>query len=234
MNCHQPIGLKHPEPFVAHAPRTAPPPLLCPPLQSLIKQDLGKKIEPELPVPAYKPLHPGRKANLLWKHRSMLLDRVQLPLPYEIICEMERKAGATVGHALYSGTLVTGGPKWDFYLSTDTMTHLNPTIRLPKRSTLKRNHQALMESPYATITNKLSLVDHVEKVKLPFDYSPRQKTRLYRRLLTNIPFTDIISPMTLWTQSCKISKSHWVPQGVTRILEDVPSEQVIKTTLKIK
>ncbi|KAI7873699.1 uncharacterized protein EV154DRAFT_607084 [Mucor mucedo] len=233
LNCHQPKDFKLPEPFVPHAPRTAPPPLLCPPLQALIKQDLGKKLEPELPIPAYKPLHPGRKANLLWKHRSMLLDRVQLPLPFEIICEIERKAGATVGHALYAGTLLTGGPTWDFYLSTDTMTHLNPTIKLPKRSTLNRNHQTLMDSPYATITN-ISLVDHVKKVKRPFNFPTRTKSRLYRRLLTNIPFTNIISPTTLWTQSCKILKSHWVPQGVTRILEDIPSEQVIKTTLKIK
>ncbi|KAI7873952.1 uncharacterized protein EV154DRAFT_401781, partial [Mucor mucedo] len=152
----------------------------------------------------------------LWNYRSMLLDRVQLPLPFEIICERERKAGATVGHALYAGILLTGGPTRDFYLTTDTMTHLNPIIKLPKRSTLNRNHQTLMDSPYATITN-ISLVDHVKKVKRPFNFPTRTKSRLYQRLLTNIPFT----------QSYKISKSHWVPQGVTRILEDIPSEQVI-------
>ncbi|KAG2203148.1 hypothetical protein INT47_004955 [Mucor saturninus] len=56
----------------------------------------------------------------LWKYRSMLSDRVQLPLPFEIICERERKAGATVGHALYAGILLTGGPTLDSYLTTDT------------------------------------------------------------------------------------------------------------------
>lgn len=233
MNCHQPEGLKQPEPFVPHVPRTAPPPLLCPPLQILIKQHLGKKVEPELPIPAYKPLHPGRKANLLWRYRSMLLEKVQLPLPFEIVCEIERKAGASVGHALYSGTLMTGGPKWDFYISTESMAHLNPTINLPKRSRLNRTHTRLMDSPYATIT-KPSLVDYVPEVKLPFELSSRQKARLYRRLLTDIPFTDIISPLSLWSQSCKISKSNWVPQGVTTVLKDIPTEQVIKTTLKIK
>lgn len=215
-------------------PRTAPPPLLCPPLHSLIKQHLGKKLEPELPVPAYKPLHPGRKANLLWKYRTMLLDRVQVPLPFEILCEIERKAGASIGHALYSGTLLTGGPKWDeFYISTESMAHLNPNIKLSSRSNLTRTLEKLMDSPYSTIT-KLSLVDNIEKVKLPLEYSSRQKTRLYRRLLTNIPLTNIISPLSLWNQPCKITKSHWVPQGVTIILQDIPTEQVIETTLSTK
>ncbi|CAO3647919.1 unnamed protein product [Mucor fragilis] len=79
LHAHQPANktINDPEPFVAHFPRTAPPPTLCPPLCSLITQHLCKKLKPELPIPPYKPLHPGRKANLLWRHRSMLPESVR-------------------------------------------------------------------------------------------------------------------------------------------------------------
>lgn len=229
MHCHQPEDLKHPEPLVPHAPRTAPPPHLCPPLKCLIEQDLGKKIEPELPVPAYKPLHPGRKANLLWRHRSMLLERVQLPLPFETVCELERKAGATLNHPMYAGTRMTGGPRWDsFYITYRDMIHLDPRITIKKP--MNRKPFLLMESPFTTTV--LSLVDS-KKVVSPFSFSERQKKRMYRRLLSTIPFTSIISPLSLWDTklSYEISKSHWVPQGVTLLLPDVPNDKVIEATL---
>jgi hypothetical protein len=232
--------MKDPEPLVAHAPRTAPPPVINPPLRSLITQDLGKKIEPDLPVPAYKPLHPSRQANLLWRYRSMLLERVQVPLPFEIICEIERKAGAIIGHPLYSGTLTTGGPKWDdgFYLDQhqNMMIHLNPNIKLTDTKKFVRN-KTLMDSPYAapkkqTLLEAIGQAEEKEKADL-HEYTPRTKKRLYRKLLTHIPLIDIISPTALWdqTKNYKISKSHWVPQGVTLLLQDIPSEQVIETTL---
>ncbi|KAI8047460.1 hypothetical protein BDF21DRAFT_434140 [Thamnidium elegans] len=230
LHCHQPKDLKHPEPFVPHAPRTAPPPLLCPPLKSLIVQHLGKKLEPELPEPAYKPLHVGRKANLLWKHRSMLLDKVQVPLPFEIVCELELKAGAARDHPLYAGTRMTGGPRWnEFYLVQRDLTHLNPDLCITK-SKLNRVPVQLIESPYATTTLSL-VVDGTDQLRPAFEYSQRQKKRLYRRLFTDIPFTSIISPLELWSKSEQISKSGWVPQAVTKVLMDIPNDSVIEATL---
>lgn len=224
--------MKHPEPLVPHAPRTAPPPLLCPPLKSLITQHLGKKLEPELPEPAYKPLHVGRKANLLWKHRSMLLDRVQVPLPFEIVCELELKAGAARDHPLYAGTRMTGGPRWnEFYLVQRDLTHLNPALCIPKPK-LNRVPVQLIESPYATTTTATLLrVEDMDTMRPAFEYSERQKKRLYRRLFTHIPFTGIISPLEMWTKSEQISKSGWVPQAVTKVLMDVPNDSVIEATL---
>lgn len=220
-------------PFVAHAPRTTPPPLLCPPLISLITQDLKKRIEPDLPEPAYKPLHPGRKANLLWKYRSMLLDRVQLPLPFEIVCELELKAGATTDHPLYAGNLLKGGPRWDeFYLKRESLNHLNPTLKKSKRSTFLR-HTKLIDSPYAVKSVRKSILSEEEGKGIIHDYSKRAQRRLYKRLLFLVPLTDIIAPTSLWEtdKSHKVTKSYWVPQKVTQILEDVPSEQIIENTL---
>lgn len=243
MHAHQPANKKlgSPEPFVAHVPRTAPPPALCSPLCSLITRHLGKKLEPELPVPQYKPLHPGRKANLLWRHRSMLLDRVSVPLPFEIVCELEYKAGAPMTHPLTCSELVTGGPRWDDFYSGLTKTvnmiqHLQPNIStivqpiskiirkqvLPK-SPYEHEHPSLLEclKPVASVTDRD-----------PFRYTNRQIHRLYKKLLQQIPLIDVFSSDQLWIeQDYQITKSQWVPQGVTKLLDDVPSEQVIQTTL---
>lgn len=223
----------YPEPFVAHAPRTAPPPKLCPPLKALILQHTGKKLEPELPVPQYKPLHVGRKANLLWRHRSMLLNRVQLPLPFEAICELEHKAGASTNHPLACSTLLKGGPKWhEFY--APSLQHLRPDITIQPRSTFKRT-LPLPDSPYNTI--KPDLLEYLgekdSNKKDSIEYTPREQRRLYRRLLVDIPIINLFSPADLWNEDVKytITKSNWVPQGVTQILEDVPDQQVIQATL---
>lgn len=209
-----------------------------PALRSLITQHLGKKPEPELPIPAYKPLHPARKANLLWRYRSMLLDRVQVPLPFEILCELERKTGASPEHPLYSGNLVVGGPKWNdgFYLSQhqNMMIHLDPYFIMEEKGVMKRSLK-LMDSPYAT-PKKPSLLEAIgeeEIDKALYEYTPRQKKRLYKKLLVHVPLIDIISPLDLWNEKVKykISTSYWVPQGITLLLEDVPSEEIIESTL---
>lgn len=231
----------YPEPYVPHAPRTAPPPKLCPPLKAVIKQHLGKKVEPDLPVPEFKPLHVGRKANLLWRHRSMLLNRVEVPLPFEILCELERKAGAPTDHPMACSTQMTGGPKWHelyapSFKRTETMLfHLQPGLKLPPRSTFNRE-QPLPDSPYAT--KKPDLLEYVgEQECIPkppaIEYSPRQQRRLYRRLLLNVPLIDLFSPDDLWKEdkAYTITQSCWIPKGVTKILEDIPSEEIIQTTL---
>ncbi|RUS15552.1 hypothetical protein BC937DRAFT_92313 [Endogone sp. FLAS-F59071] len=84
--------LAKPPPFISHIPHTAPPSPLSPPLKALILQHAGKKLEPVLPEPAFKPLHLGRKANLLWRHRTKILAAVLPPLPTELLYELERKA----------------------------------------------------------------------------------------------------------------------------------------------
>lgn len=233
LSCHQQVDIDKPVPFVAHVPRTAPPPVLCLPLVDLITQDLKKKIEPDLPEPVYKPLHPGRKANLLWKYRSTLLDRVQVPLPFEIVCELELKAGASTDHPLYAGNLLKGGPKWDeFYVKQENMQHLNPTMEMPTRSTLHRRAK-LMDSPYVMKSIEKSLFNKEEEKKDLYEYPRRAQRRLYKRLLFSVPFTNIITPTSLWKadKSHKITKSYWIPQRITQLLQDIPSEQVIENTL---
>lgn len=242
MHAHLPAYLNiQQEPFVARAPRTAPPPLLCPPLRAIITEDLQKNLEPELPVPPYKPLHPGRKANLLWKHRSMLLDRVSVPLPFEIICELEKKAGAPSQHPLACATRLTGGPSWSTFYSPLTnvikmMPHLTPNIELPKQSVVARQ-EFLPSSPYKA-PKKPSLIEYIEPEqdqRRPIvQYTSRQKRRLYRRFLQDVPLINQITANQLWDENVKytVSKSQWIPKTVTLMLQDIPEEHVIESTLR--
>lgn len=103
-----------PMPLIPHIPHTAPPPPLCYPLRTLVTKDLKKALTPELPTSPFKPLHRGRQANLLWRWRSTLIKQLSIPLPFEIGCELERKAGATIDHPCYSGNPnhLKGGPLW--------------------------------------------------------------------------------------------------------------------------
>ncbi|KAG1054878.1 hypothetical protein G6F43_003125 [Rhizopus delemar] len=245
----KPEDFKLPEPFVPHVPHTAPPPPLCPPLCALITQHLGKRLEPELPVPAFKPLHPGRKANLLWKHRSMLLDRVQVPLPFETLCELETKAGAAANHPVSLAVLGRGGPRWDefyyVYERNPNITHLSPhlTAFVPQSRLARNQTVADIRSPYSA-PSKPSVLDYLEQDELkdkkgpkllPFSqrYDERQKRRLYRRLLSEIPCITMFTGNTLWNQGTnyRISKSNWAVKGVTQVLMDVPSAEVIDSIL---
>ncbi|KAL9556262.1 hypothetical protein PS6_002424 [Mucor atramentarius] len=245
LHAHQPANKKvnDPEPFVAHVPRTAPPPTLCPPLCSLITQHLGKRLEPDLPIPPYKPLHPGRKANLLWRYRSMLLERVSVPLPFEIVCELEHKAGAPMTHPLTCSKLVTGGPRWDEFYSgltnvVNMIRHLQPTMVSDIKAPSKLVRiQALPKSPYEN-QRPASLLEYLEPSVSEkdntniFRYTNRQIRRLYKKLLQQVPLINVIHSDQLWEQrNYTITKSQWVPQGVTKVLNDIPSSQVIETTL---
>ncbi|KAI8641492.1 hypothetical protein BD408DRAFT_418119 [Parasitella parasitica] len=233
--------LNNPKPLVPHIPHTAPPPALCPPLCSLITQHLGKKIEPDLPIPQYKPLHPGRQANLLWKHRSMLLDRVSVPLPFEIVCELEHKAGAPMTHPFACSNLVTGGPKWDDFYSSFTKTvniiqHLQPDIsKLAHHTSKIIRKESLPKSPYEN-QHPPSLLQYLgssaDDSIDPFRYTNRQIHRMYKKLLQQIPLVNIVCSDKLWDpQDYRVTKSQWVPKEVTKLLDDVPSEEVIRTTL---
>ncbi|CAO3693906.1 unnamed protein product [Rhizopus stolonifer] len=241
LNHYKPADFTLPEPFVPHVPHTAPPPPLCPPLRILITQHLGKRLEPELPQPAFKPLHPGRKANLLWKYRSMLLDRLQVPLPFEIVCELETKAGAQADHPVSLKVLARGGPRLDFYNPRHLLHFTKPALPLSK--VVRSQTLADRRSPYEAKakTDPLEYLQGKSQpepklIRFTQAYDSRQKRRLYRRLLNEVPCIDILTGDSLWKRGMnfKLSKSNWAVKGVTEVLRDVPSEEVIESTLKNK
>ncbi|KAF9999684.1 hypothetical protein BGZ80_002494 [Entomortierella chlamydospora] len=82
---------KDPQPLHYNNPRTIPP-ILSPPVVSLIKDASGKSPEPILPEPLFKPLHGKREANLRWRFFTKQINKVTPPLPTEIRQEMERKS----------------------------------------------------------------------------------------------------------------------------------------------
>ncbi|KAI8092232.1 uncharacterized protein B0P05DRAFT_525362 [Gilbertella persicaria] len=239
LHCYGPLDGAQPTPLVPHVPRTAPPPPLCPALRVLVTHHLNKRLEPILPEPQFKPLHPGRKANLLWRYRSMLLSRIQLPLPFEILVEIESKAGASVTHPLAAAVRGTGGPIWAFYqcLKHDmVMSHLDPHVKLPPPlSSQLRRTQPLTSSPYSTHTPLL--IEPMEPLlKEPVEYDARKRKRLYRKLLRQIPLITKFEPNELWKQGMQyqVSASFWVPKAVNEILKDIPTQQVIDSTIKKK
>lgn len=217
MHRNYPADFKYPEPFVPHVPHTAPPPALCVPVEALITKDLDRKLEPTLPEPQFKPLHPGRKANLLWSHRSHILSFLKPPLPWEILCELETKATAKPLTPASAEARQTGGPLWhDLYdLEDDDLAHLHPFCKHRPPTKLKRKPVDLTTvtpfsappSPFATRTllqfvdPDVKLTGPRERRVIPAFKLPRWKRRLYMRLLQEVPF---ISPRptakTLWNK----------------------------------
>ncbi|KAL1928824.1 hypothetical protein VTP01DRAFT_2610 [Rhizomucor pusillus] len=233
-----PADVERPEPFIAKLPHTAPPPPLCGPLRALVTKHLGKKLEPELPVPQYKPLHGTRKANLLWRWRSNLLKRVQLPVPFEIMCELETRAGAPPGHPSSAAVLQIGGPKWDDLYSglehdPDIM-HLNPKAILVPKTQVKRRATEIPPSPYAKESSPFSTSSMLEYIDpsmkqeeklLPPIYrpKPRQERRTYRKLLLQMPLLNPLpTKFTLWDRNIKydVLESFWKPRSALPILRD--------------
>ncbi|CAI2167443.1 20398_t:CDS:10 [Funneliformis geosporum] len=88
-----------PRPFLRKVPRTAPP-RISPPLQSLLSSQ-DKSLYPILPEPKHKPLHPCRKANIMWWHYSKIMKQVMPPVTEEELEILEQKAG--------KGTLTSEG-----------------------------------------------------------------------------------------------------------------------------
>ncbi|KAI8379002.1 hypothetical protein BD560DRAFT_487884 [Blakeslea trispora] len=226
-----------PEPLVPHVPRTAPPPPLCPPLRALVLHDLNKALEPTLPEPEFKPLHPGRKANLLWQHRSMLLTRLRVPLPLEILIELESKAGAPLDHPLSCAYQLTGGPRWQALYGPvahaffDPLSHhLSPhAASVPPSSYIRQ--QPLIDSPYS-YQKRQTLVEWIEPtppLAPPIPYTERQKRRLYQKLLANIPLIDQVTGQ-VWQEEKKytVFKSNWVPRATHQLLKDPLPPHVIE------
>ncbi|KAF9146712.1 hypothetical protein BGX30_010774 [Mortierella sp. GBA39] len=80
-----------PEPLFFKKQRTVPP-ILSPPLVSLIQNATGKSVQPILPQPLFKPLHGKREANLRWRFFTKQMGKVKPPLAGEIRQEIERKS----------------------------------------------------------------------------------------------------------------------------------------------
>ncbi|KAK3807456.1 MAG: hypothetical protein J3R72DRAFT_99667 [Linnemannia gamsii] len=80
-----------PTPLFYNKPRTIPP-ILSPPLVSLIQGSTGKSAQPVLPQPLFKPLHGKREANLRWRYFSKQMSKVKPFLPGEIRQEIEHKS----------------------------------------------------------------------------------------------------------------------------------------------
>ncbi|KAI9323308.1 hypothetical protein BX666DRAFT_1885644 [Dichotomocladium elegans] len=228
VHAHIPADLPMPAPFVPHVPHTAPPPPLCQPLKVIITQVLRKNLEPTLPQPRFKPLHPGRKANLLWRWRSDLLDRVPIPLPFEIGCELEHYAGAaSADHPLCAAHLQRGGPRWSDLYRTENdnphLAHLNPDHRLIPLSRVKRSRHPLPVSPYAAPPSPYDTMTILQLVDPDLEnhrdgdghhgndlqrqrhgLSPRARQRLYRRLLADVPMLwPLPTAYNLWDETVR-------------------------------
>ncbi|CAG8598762.1 9648_t:CDS:10 [Funneliformis caledonium] len=80
-----------PQPFLRKVPRTAPP-RISPSLQALLSSQ-DKSLYPILPEPKHKPLHPRRKANIMWWHYSKIMKQVMPPVTKEELEILEQKAG---------------------------------------------------------------------------------------------------------------------------------------------
>jgi hypothetical protein len=233
---------------------------LCPPLQILITQLQNKKLEPELPEPRYKPLHLGRKANLLWAWRSKLLFKAQVPLPLEILNELE--SNATLPNA---GTNLTidGGPRWETMYGPRQrkyqrernehfihLAHLDPHARLVPKHELQRRLPLPMSpysNPFSTVSPfstayMLGLIEENQDdeidvmAKHPTELNPRQIRRYYQRLLSEIPcMTGLTSRDMLWDSNQKhtLFTSLASVSSTRRILSDdeLPSEDVMEQSI---
>ncbi|RUS25206.1 LOW QUALITY PROTEIN: hypothetical protein BC938DRAFT_472485 [Jimgerdemannia flammicorona] len=198
-----------PPPLVEHVRHTAPPPPLSPPLQALVLH-ANKKLQPVLPIPPHKPLHPGRTANLLWGHRTKILSAVNVPLPLELLRELEHKATMKEGlsapvpvPANEDGAWVTlygilGHPAHTGRIANRELLKLEPELPKPKLELSHLHPEAkssliplrtsrfrtwsIPPSPYAYPSEPPG-----EPVQPPQEYCLRQVRRMYARLLRDVP-----------------------------------------------
>ncbi|KAI9304642.1 hypothetical protein BJ944DRAFT_240371 [Cunninghamella echinulata] len=242
-----PADMVKPSPLIPHIPHTAPPPPLCYPLRTIVTKVLKKPLTPNLPTSPFKPLHRGRQANILWRYRSSLIKNITIPLPFEIGCELERKAGADIHHPSYAGqpSCQRGGPLWkDMYAGKEQthdieFLHLYPHAKLyPLTSPSFQRILPLPPSPF-TLPHSLfatrtliqqSPMDQTiyltTKSKVPdrprISYSDRKIQRFYRSLLSDIPFLHPLpTAISLYDSRIKYSldTSQWAIGKPTKILD---------------
>ncbi|CAB4382646.1 unnamed protein product [Rhizophagus irregularis] len=152
-----------PRPFIRKVHRTAPP-RISPPLQSLLSSQV-KSLYPTLPEPKHKPLHPRRKANIMWWHYSRIMRQVIPPVTKEELETLEKKAG--------KGTLSSEGVARIGKINIKDMNDTT-TLRLSDIPNMPKTPRDLVrEVPYHTAR----------------PHNPRKRfiRRIYQRLLTQIP-----------------------------------------------
>ncbi|KAI7828995.1 hypothetical protein BC939DRAFT_442472 [Gamsiella multidivaricata] len=170
-----------PEPLHYHNPRTVPP-ILSPPVVSLIKSVTGKSVEPTLPEPLFKPLHGKREANLRWRFFTKQFGKITPPLPSEIRQEMEWKSrvglpGSRKDSALTTGTLQSS-TNWDTWeqriLDTIRAWNMNGEEQKEKRHETGRFHPSIGGKPAK-----------------PNTLTPRLYRRMWQHLLDEVPVMDV-------------------------------------------
>nr|CAG8473888.1 4464_t:CDS:2 [Entrophospora candida]CAG8477457.1 6398_t:CDS:2 [Entrophospora candida] len=159
-----------PKPFISSVPRTAPP-RISPPLEALLNSQV-KSLYPPLPQPKHKPLHPRRKANILWWHHSRIMKNVSPPVSQDVLNELELKAGKNkltqYGLSKVNKDAILKSTEKDDQLK------LPPSFEfIRERSPSKR----FKDPPY-----------HTAKPHRP---RPRFIRRIYQRLLSNIPILTL-------------------------------------------
>jgi hypothetical protein len=205
-------------------------------------------------------LHLSRKANLLWAWRSKLLSKAQVPLPLEILHELEAKA--TIPSSTTNFT-VDGGPLWDLMYGPRQrkyqrerseqhihLAHLDPHAPLVPQRKLKRQLPLPMSpysNPFSTISPfstafMLELIEGDDNresevvTKMTTDLKPRQIRRHYQRLLSEIPcMTGLTSREMLWDSNQKhiLFTSFAAVDSTRRVLssEELPCQEVMEKSL---
>ncbi|KAF9437760.1 hypothetical protein BGZ76_011218 [Entomortierella beljakovae] len=170
---------KTPQPLHYSNKRTIPP-ILSPPLVSLIK-DSGKSPEPILPVPLFKPLHGKREANLRWRYFTKQVRKVTPPLPTEIREEMERKSLVGLRDGLKQNDGVPDhlfDSNWSIWEQ-----QILDTIRA-----WNKNGQDKKENRWATGAFHPSIGGKPAK---PSVLTPRLYRRIWQHLLDDVPILDV-------------------------------------------
>ncbi|KAG0297965.1 hypothetical protein BGZ98_000354 [Dissophora globulifera] len=202
----QSIGRHPPAPLHLQNPRTIPP-ILSPPVVSLIKSATGKNPEPILPVPLFKPLHPKREANLRWRYFVKQIAKVNPPLPSELRQEVEWKSRVGLHsyptqlggkEAAKDKTSVVAG-KEDLDTSSATVTTHDPLTDLSHRreweqqilETIRawnRNGKSQKEQRWATGWPHPTIGG---KPARPNTLTPRLYRRIWQHLLDDVPVLDV-------------------------------------------
>lgn len=189
---------------------------------------MGRKVDPDVEKnDEFRGLSPVRLSNKVWKYRTNLMRHLPVPLPLEIVCELERKAGVPENYPWSAATTEQGGPRWlelyDTLVKDMDLDHLNPSSKLVPQTKLVRetarrpSPYAARASPYETSTMLAFVREGVFKrqqgkngLKPIRIWRPRQLRRFYQILLREVP---LISPRpiktTLWDPKIRYIVQTW-------------------------
>jgi hypothetical protein len=146
------------------------------------------------------------------------MERIQLPLPLEILHELER--------SIDPRCLSTGGaPNWDtlYFHHHPDLAHLSPTAKLVPRATWQRQ-LALGPSPFSFTKSIASyLPPEPETMTTARPYTERQKRRFYQRLLTEVPLINHFDGTDMWRTDFSLSRSR-LAIGKKMVVIEIPKE----------